>query len=293
MTNTAENATRNTTQNTTRNTQVRTVVVTGATGRTGSRVARAAEAAGLTVRAASRATGFDWWDASTWADTLRGADAAYLAHPSDVGAPGAADVVGALAREAVGLGVRRLVLLSARGEDQALPTEEALRASGADWTVVRAAWFAQNFSEGPLVAELRESGGLVFPADGVREPFLDVRDIADVVVRVLTSGDRYAERILTLSGARLLTFGEAVAEIAAATGRPLTYRAVSTRDYGEALAGFGVPPEEVAGMTEIFRTLLDGRNAHLSDGVREVLGRAPRDFGDFVREEAAAGTWKA
>lgn len=289
MTNTAENNT----QNTARNTQGMTVVVTGASGRTGSRVARAAEAAGLTVRAASRATGFDWWDRSTWAGTLRGADAAYLAHPSDVGAPGAAEAVGALAREAVGLGVRRLVLLSARGEDQALPTEEALRASGADWTVVRAAWFAQNFSEGPLVAELRESGGLVFPADGVREPFLDVRDIADVVVAALTSGDRYAGRTLTLSGARLLTFGEAVAEIAAATGRPLTYRAVSTRDYGEALVGFGVPREEVAGMTAIFDTLLDGRNAHLSDGVREVLGRAPRDFGDFVREEAAAGTWKA
>ncbi|MFD9934201.1 NmrA family transcriptional regulator [Streptomyces massasporeus] len=289
MTNTAEN----TAENTVRNTQGMTVVVTGASGRTGSRVARAAEAAGLSVRAASRATGFDWWDRSTWADTLRGADAAYLAHPSDVGAPGAAEAVGALAREAVGLGVRRLVLLSARGEDQALPTEEALHASGADWTVVRAAWFAQNFSEGPLVAELRESGELVFPADEVREPFLDVRDIADVVVAALTSGDRYVGRTLTLSGGRLLTFGEAVAEIAGATGRPLTYRAVSTRDYGEALVGFGVPPEEVAGMTAIFDTLLDGRNAHLSDGVREVLGRAPRDFGDFVREEAAAGTWKA
>ncbi|MFD9979502.1 NmrA family transcriptional regulator [Streptomyces massasporeus] len=283
----------NTAENTVRNTQGMTVVVTGASGRTGSRVARAAEAAGLSVRATSRATGFDWWDRSTWADTLRGADAAYLAHPSDVGAPGAAEAVGALAREAVGLGVRRLVLLSARGEDQALPTEEALHASGADWTVVRAAWFAQNFSEGPLVAELRESGELVFPADEMREPFLDVRDIADVVVAALTSGDRYVGRTLTLSGGRLLTFGEAVAEIAGATGRPLTYRAVSTRDYGEALVGFGVPPEEVAGMTAIFDTLLDGRNAHLSDGVREVLGRAPRDFGDFVREEAAAGTWKA
>ncbi|MGR4847723.1 NmrA family NAD(P)-binding protein [Streptomyces sp. LARHCF252] len=276
----------------TRNTQGMTVVVTGASGRTGSRVARAAEAAGLTVRGASRATGFDWWDRATWAATLSGADAAYLAHPSDVGAPGAAEAVGALAREAVGLGVRRLVLLSARGEDQALPTEEALHASGADWTVVRAAWFAQNFSEGPLVAELRERGELVFPADEVREPFLDVRDIADVVVTALTGGDEYVGRTLKLSGARLLTFGEAVAEIAGATGRPLTYRAVSTRDYGEAMVGFGLPPEEVAAMTGIFDTLLDGRNAHLEDGVREVLGRAPRAFTDFVREEAAAGTWK-
>jgi uncharacterized protein YbjT (DUF2867 family) len=296
MTNTAQdtagNATENMAENAARDPRSMTVVVTGASGRTGSRVARAAEAAGLTVRATSRATGFDWWDGSTWADALRGADAAYLALPSDVGAPGAAEAVGALGREAVGLGVRRLVLLSARGEDQALPTEEALHASGADWTVVRAAWFAQNFSEGPLVAELRERGELVFPAGEVAEPFLDVRDIADVVVTALTSGDRYAGRTLTLSGARLLTFGQAVAEIAGATGRPLTYRAVSTRDYGEALVGFGVPPQEVAGLTEIFDTLLDGRNAHVSDGVRQVLGRAPRDFGDFVREEAAAGTWK-
>jgi uncharacterized protein YbjT (DUF2867 family) len=143
------------------------------------------------------------------------------------------------------------------------------------------------------VAELRERGELVFAADEVREPFLDVRDIADVVVTALTGGDRYVGQTLTLSGARLLTFGEAVAEIAEATGRPLTYRAVSTRDYGEALVGFGLPPEEAAAMTDIFDTLLDGRNAHVSDGVREVLGRAPRDFTDFVREEAAAGTWKA
>lgn len=269
-----------------------TLVVTGATGRTGSRVARAAETAGLTVRAASRATGFDWADRSTWADTLRGADAAYLVHPADVGAPGTAEAVGELAGTAVGLGVRRLVLLSARGEDQALPTEEALRASGADWTVVRAAWFAQNLGEGPLVAEVR-AGGLVFPAGEVAEPFVDVRDIAEVVVAAVTGGERYAGRTLSVTGPRLLTWGEAVAEIAAATGRPLTYRAVSARDYGEALLGFGVPPQEAGFLVELFETLLDGRNAHLEDGVRQVLGREPRDFAEFVREEAAAGTWKA
>ena len=184
-----------------------------------------------------------------------------------------------------------LVLLSARGEDQALPTEEALRASGADWTVVRAAWFAQNLSEGPLVAEVR-AGGLVFPAGEVAEPFVDVRDIAEVVVAAVTGGERYAGRTLSVTGPRLLTWGEAVEEIAAATGRPLTYRAVSARDYGEALLGFGVPPQEAGFLVELFETLLDGRNAHLEDGVRQVLGREPRDFAEFVREEAAAGTWK-
>lgn len=270
-----------------------TVVVTGASGRTGSRVAQAAERAGLTVRAASRARGFDWHDRSTWADVLRGADAAYLVYPTDVGAPDAADAVGRLAREAVALGVRRLVLLSSRGEERALPTEEALRASGAGWTVVRAAWFAQNFSEGPLVEGLRQSGELVFPGGEVREPFVDLPDVADVVVKTLTEGDRYLGKVLDVSGPRLLTFREAVAEVGRAAGRELTYTPVPAREYGQQLAGFGVPPQEVAFLVELFETLLDGRNAHLSDGVREVLGREPRDFAEYARESAGAGVWKA
>ncbi|MET8033364.1 NmrA family transcriptional regulator [Streptomyces sp. NPDC005345] len=276
----------------TENTRNMKVLVTGATGRTGTRVAAAARAAGLTVRPGSRATGFDWDEPSTWAGALAGAGAAYLVHPTDVGSPAATEAVGALAREAVGLGVRRLVLLSSRGEEQALATEEALRSSGADWTVVRAAWFAQNFSEGPLVEGLCH-GELVFPAGEVREPFVDVRDIADVVVAVLTGGGRYTGREVEVSGPRLLTFREAVAEISAATGAAMTYTPVSAREYGEVLAGFGVPAEEVTFLVELFGSLLDGRNAHLSDGVPEILGRAPRDFAEFAREAAAAGAWKA
>ncbi|MEV7996898.1 NAD(P)H-binding protein [Streptomyces sp. NPDC086077] len=268
-----------------------TVVVTGASGRTGSRVARAARAAGLEVRPASRAQGFDWADRSTWAPALRGADAAYLVHPGDVGSPEATLAVGLLAHEAVALGVRRLVLLSARGEVQARPTEEALRESGADWTVVRSAWFMQNFSEGPLVEGLRLGGELVFPGGAVREPFVDLRDVADVVVAALAAGDRYVGLGIDVTGPRLLTFGEAVAEVAKAAGRELTYRPVPAAEYGARLAAFGEPPEVVELLVDVFETLLDGRNAHLSDGVRQVLGREPRDFRTFATEAAAAGTW--
>ncbi|WP_331461975.1 hypothetical protein [Streptomyces sp. KMM 9044] len=110
------------------------------------------------------------------------------------------------------------------------------------------------------------------------------------MVAALTGGERYARRNLTVTGPRLLTFGEAVAEIARATGRELTHRAVSAQGYGEALTGFRVPPEEAGFLTGVFATLLDRRNAQA--GVRQVLGREPRDSADFVREEAAAGTWR-
>ncbi|MGW7082137.1 NmrA family NAD(P)-binding protein [Streptomyces sp. NPDC054871] len=276
----------------TQSTQGMTVLVTGASGKTGRRVAEAAEAAGFTVRAASRsgAVRFDWYDPSTWEDALRGADAAYLAYQPDVGAPGAGEAVGALARQAVALGVRRIVLLSARGEDQAEPTERAVRESGAEWTVVRASWFAQNLSEGHLLDGMRE-GELVFPAGEVLEPFIDTRDIADVVVAVLRPNSGYEGRVVEVSGPRLLSFRDAVAEIAAAAGREIRYVPVSAREYGGALAEFGVPEEETEFLIELFETNLDGRNARLSEGVREILGREPRDFADFAREHAAV--WKA
>ncbi|MFI7011119.1 SDR family oxidoreductase [Streptomyces sp. NPDC050145] len=273
----------------------RTVLVTGATGRTGGRVAEAARAAGLEVRAASRsgAVRFDWADPATWDAALDGADGAYLAYPSDIGAPDAAPAVGALARRAVELGVTRLVLLSARGEDQARPAEEAFLAAGGRATVLRCAWFHQNFSEGPLAEQV---GGpeLVFAAPPeLREPFLDVRDIADVAVAVLRDpAGRWAGRALDLTGPELLTWGEALAAVAAATDTEKAYVGVPAAAYGDALRGFGVPEEEVGFLVELFETLLDGRNAALSGDVERVLGRAPRRFSEFAARAASAGAWK-
>ncbi|MEV1024832.1 NAD(P)H-binding protein [Streptomyces sp. NPDC050264] len=272
-----------------------TVLVTGATGRTGRRVAEAARAAGLTVRSASRtgAVRFDWADPVTWDAALRGADGAYLAYPSDIGAPGAAEAVGELARRAVALGVRRLVLLSARGEDRARPAEEALRAPGAEWTVLRCAWFQQNFSEGPLLDRVRGPEPAFAAPDALREPFLDVRDIAEVAVAVVREPTgRYAGEVLELTGPELLTWGEALSAVARATGAAKRYVAVPVRDYGAALGGFGVPEEEARFLVELFGTLLDGRNASVTDDVARVLGHGPRPFGAFATEAAAAGTWK-
>ncbi|MFF3705036.1 NmrA family NAD(P)-binding protein [Streptomyces phaeochromogenes] len=276
----------------TENTRNETVLVTGASGKTGRQVAESAKAAGFDVRAASRSSEvrFDWYDSSTWAEALRGADAAYLAYTPDIGAPGAAENIAALARLAQELGVRRLVMLSARGERQAEPAERALRESGAEWTVVQADWFFQNFSEGLLLEGVR-SGEFVFPAGEVKVPFIDTRDLADVVVKALTDSS-YAGRTLEITGARLLTFREAMAEITAAAGREIRYVPVPTKEYGAILAGFGLPPEEVAFMEEVFDGLLDGGNARSTETVRQVLGRAPRDFTDFARELAATGVWK-
>ena len=273
------------------NTSRQTVLVLGGTGKTGRRIAARLTDAGWPVRIGSR-TGeprFDWEDPTTWAPALHGTGAAYLAYYPDVADPGAADTLRAFAEQAVRTGTRRLVLLSARGVDATLPAERAVAVDGAEWTVIRASWFFQNFSEG-ILRDGVLGGEIVFPAGDVQEPFIDVDDIAEVAVAALT-GDGPAGRILDLTGPRPLTFADAAAEIARASGREVRYVPVSAKEYGAMLGGHGLPDDLVAFLTELFGTLLDGRNAHVTDGVRRALGREPRDIADFAREAAADGTW--
>jgi uncharacterized protein YbjT (DUF2867 family) len=216
---------------------------------------------------------------------------AYLCYSPDVAAPGAADTIGDLAALAVRRGVRRLVLLSGRGDVEARRAELAVQRSGAAWTVVRSSWFAQNFSEGMFgPAVLR--GEVALPVDGVPEPFVDVDDVAEVATAALT-GDGHDGQVYELTGPRLLTFADAVGEVARASGRAVRFRTITVRELEAGLAAQGVPAPVIDLTRHLFTDVLDGRNASMADGVRRALGREPRDFTDYARATAAAGAWDA
>jgi uncharacterized protein YbjT (DUF2867 family) len=266
-------------------------LIIGGTGKTGRRVAERLERRSIPTRIGSRSADppFDWEDRDTWAGALEGARAAYISYYPDIAIPGAVEAVSALAATALEHDVRRLVLLSGRGEEEAQRAERAVRESGADWTIVRCSWFSQNFSEG-FFAEAVAAGEVVLPVTSVPEPFVDVEDIADVAALALAE-DGHEGQVYELTGPRMLTFEQAVGEIAAATGREISYVPVSLEEYEAGAREQGEPEEIVGFLTYLFGEVLDGRNAVLTDGVQRALGRAPRDFSEFVHEAAAAGVW--
>jgi uncharacterized protein YbjT (DUF2867 family) len=292
------------------NTRQEPTLVLGGTGKTGRRVVERLRARGLPVRVGSRsgAPPFDWEDPSTWAPVLEGVGSAYVSHHLDA-VPGAAETVGSFADLAVKSGVARLVLMSGRGEEEADRVERAVRDSGAELTVLRSTWFAQNFSE-EYWRDYVLSGEVALPAGDTPEPFVDVDDLADVAVAALTD-DRHIGQVYELTGPRLLTFEEAVDEIARAVGREIRYVPVSISEFGAAAAAAaprrssaadpaptrsseqGVPGEVIDLLTYLFGEVLDGRNAHLADGVQRALGRQPKDFSDYARDAAATGIWDA
>lgn len=269
----------------------RPVLVTAGTGKTGRRVAERLAWLGVPHRVGSRRgePPFDWDDESTWPAALDGMGAAYVAYVPDLAAPGGRETVRRFTEAALERGVTRLVLLSGRGEPVARAAEDDLRASGAAWTIVRAAWFNQNFGEHFLYEQVLE-GAIALPAGDVAEPFVDAEDLADVAVAALTD-DRHVGEVYEVTGPRLLTFADAAASISRALGRPVTYVPVSAEEYRAGALAAGLPPAEVDALVDLFATVLDGRNASLADGVQRALGRPARDFDDYARATAAAGVW--
>jgi uncharacterized protein YbjT (DUF2867 family) len=267
------------------------VLVVGATGKTGRRVVDRLRNHGVTVRAGSRSgdTRFDWEIPESWGPALQGASAAYITYYPDLAAPGATDAIEAFCERAVDAGVDRLVLLSGRGEEEAQRCEEIVQKTGDRWTVVRASWFSQNFSEGAFV-DLVRSGEVALPAGDVPEPFVDADDIADVVTAALTE-DGHDGQLYEVTGRRLLTFAEAIDEISRAAGRQLRYIEVPSDAFASGMREAGEPEDVVVFLQYLFGEVLDGRNAHLTDGVQRALGRPPRDFADYVTTAAASGVW--
>ncbi|WP_018348621.1 NAD(P)H-binding protein [Longispora albida] len=267
------------------------ILVTGATGKTGRRVLDRLTERGVAVRAGSRTASpaFDWADRGTWAAALDGVTAAYVSYFPDLAVPGADQDIAAFTTLAAEKGVKRLVLLSGRGEHEAEACEKLVQESGLEWTVVRASWFNQNFSESFLL-EAVQSGEMALPVGAVTEPFADVDDIADVAVAALTE-DRHNGEVYEVTGPRLLSFAQIAHELTQATGRTVTYIPVTIEDYVAVLKQAEVPADFIGLFEYLFTQVLDGRNSSLTDGVQRALGREPRDFTDYAKATAATGIW--
>lgn len=271
-----------------------TNLIIGGTGKTGRRVASLLQDRGLPVTSLSRPA-FDWTDRTTWSAIERPADSAYVTFVPDLAFPGAPETVAEAVERMARAGVRRIVLLSGRGEAEAQRAEallaEVAEKYDASWGVVRCAFFMQNFDESLFAAPLA-AGHLAFIAGEVREPFVDLADVAEVAVAIMT-GEAPANRVYELTGPRLMTFADATAEVAAATGSPIAYEQISDARLVDDLVQFGFPAQEAGGLVELFAHILDGHNAHLADGVQEALGRPATDFVDYARRAAATGVWGA
>ena len=277
-----------------------TILVTGATGKTGRRLTEALKAMDVIVRAASRRpsadqVAFDWQVSSTYPAVVRDVDAIYLVPPAMVEDP--APIVAPFLAAARRAEVRKVVLVSSMGAG--FPKEppgsgrrklEALvRDSGLDWTILRPSGFLQNFSEGFLLPAIR-GGAIPNPAGDGKVAMVDAGDIAAVAAAVLTGGARHGGQVYDVTGPSLIDFAEIAEIIARAADRPVVIRPMSSPQFLAMLEGAGVPSNYAAMLLRDQEAIRDGAAETISDTVQSLVGRRARSLVEYAAD--AADAWR-
>ena len=267
------------------------ILIIGKNGKTGERVDQRLQSMGYKTRSVSRSSkpSFDWDDSATWKAALEGTEAAYVTYQPDLAVPKAESTIREFVRVAGEAGLKHIVLLSGRGEDGAQRAENVLQSSGIEWNIVRASWFAQNFSESFMLDQILE-GELVLPAGDTAEPFIDIDDIADVAVAALTRPE-LRNKLFEVSGPRAMTFSQCMEEISDAIGYQVKFTRVPVDAYIAALKEQGMPEDMQWLLRELFTVVFDGRNSQVMSGVEEALGRPATDFKVYVQKAIQSGVW--
>jgi uncharacterized protein YbjT (DUF2867 family) len=272
--------------------QANNILVTCGTGKTGRRVVDRLKTRDITARIGSRAgvPPFDWENPETWAGVLDGMDTVYINYHPDLAIPGARKAIEEFTSQAVKGGIQKMVLLSGKGEKEAELCEQVVMNAGTDWTIVRASWFNQLFSEAFLLDPIL-AGYVDLPGEEALVPFVDADDIADVVVESLLD-DKHVGQTYELTGPRQLTFKQVTEEISNATGRDIVFNSITIEEYEKMLKEYQVPEGVIWLISYLFtEVLLLSSNSVVTNDIQKVLGRKAKDFTEYARETASTGIW--
>lgn len=258
-------------------------LVIGATGKTGSRVYKGLKALGFAPKGASRNgdVTFDWDDPTTWATALDGVDAVYLTYYPDLAVPKAPGDISKFCALANMKGVRHITMLSGRAEPAAQICENIVMQSGISWTVIRASWFDQNFSEG-LFRQFIMDGTIALPVTTITEPFVDIDDIAEIAIESLT-GEKHSGQLYEVTGPDLISFGDIADKFTEHLNRKIRFESISMPEFERRLNHAGVPQDAIEALIYLFGEVLDGRSESITDGVERALGRPAGSFDDYIR----------
>ncbi|KFF05482.1 Rossmann-fold NAD(P)-binding domain-containing protein [Flavobacterium reichenbachii] len=272
--------------------ETKKILLLGGNGKTGRRAAHLLDKINnVEVRIGSRNENpsFDWENPETWLEAIKGIDTVYITFQPDLALPGAPEIIRKFTKLASENGVGKMVLLSGRGEKEAQICEEIVKSTAKEWTIVRASWFNQNFSESIFLEPIL-AGRVALPQSHILEPFTDADDIAALVVEALLY-EQHNGKTYELTGPRLLNFEQAVAEIAKVTGREIIFQPISIEEYVNMLREYQVPEDMIWLVNYLFSQVLDGRNSSITNDIEKVLGRKALDFTEYAKKTAHTGIW--
>ena len=273
-------------------------LVIGASGQIGSEVVRLIKAEGQRVRATTskkpkeaESVQLDLATGEGLREAFAGVDRAFILSP-----PPYADqhkILSPLIQEAKRRGLKKVVLMTAYGANavETSPFRRAeieLEKSGLNYNIVRPNWFMQNFAS-YWVQGIKDQGKILLPAGTAKTSFIDTKDVAAVIAKLLTS-DALNNKAFDLTGPEALDHSQIAKAISEVTGRKIEYVEIEPSDLKKGLLSAGLPEDYSDFLLMILSFLKQGYNAGVTDTVKEILGREPHTFLQVAKENKLAWT---
>lgn len=276
-----------------------TILITGGTGTTGRRVAAQLSNRAIHYRVATRSpkgpsnVHFDWTESATWAPALKDVTRIYLVAPSGVAEP--LPVMIPFMELAIQSGVKRFVLLSASSLEAGGPMMGAvhtwLRDHSAEWVVLRPTWFMQNFSEGQLLAPIREDRAIYTATGDGWIGFIDADDIATVAVEALTQTTCVSGDII-LTGPQALSYDDVANTLSTVLDQTIRHHHLSAAELvARHMQHANLPKAYTQTLAQMDSNIAAGSEYRTTDAVLHMTGRPPRALKDFVA--ANADVWRS
>ncbi len=247
---------------------------------------------------------FNFGDRSTWHDALQGVSVLFLLFP--LPHPKTARLwMAPFVQAAAEAGVQHIIYVSVPNADQLkfVPhyhVEKAVRECGVPFTILQAAFFAQNLSRDITThaLDIADSDELFVPAGKGVTSFIDSRDVAEVAVKIMREPQPHRGKTYVLTGPEQLSYHDVEAMISEVAGRRIKYTNPSLPRFVHRLRKRGLTWDVYGFMVIVYTLTRFGKNAPQTDALEQLLGRPPttmrqyledyRNFWDPDSEEIAA-----
>jgi len=270
------------------------VLLTGGTGITGSRIAAELVGRGIKPRVASRQpkpgqVRFDWLEAETYAAAVEGIESVYLIAPS-----GISDCLTAIRpflELSIAAGVKRFVFLSSSSVPEGGPllgqVHQYLRQRVPSWVVLRPSWFMQNFSERAHRDTILQQGAIFSATGSGKIPFIDAADIAAAAVEALTD-ESFPNSDPILTGPDLLNYADVAEILTKLAVRPVRYHPLKEHELAASFEKSGLPQHYARLLASLDIAIANGSEARLTAEVERITGRKPNSFQEFAQRARPA-----
>lgn len=273
------------------------ILITGASGKTGSAIAQRLRSSGARLRLARRSVTtpgaedvrFDWHDPTTFEAALSDVERIYILAPTGDNAP--LRLVAPFIDKALLAGVKRFVLLSSTQLHEGGPAmgqiHAYLRQVASEWAVLRPSWFMQNFINEPHLSTIVNEGAIYSATADGRAPFVSIEDIAEVGARVLFQNSA-PEHDLMITGPELLGYDNIARTIGEVTGRSIRHVRLTEKELSARYVRFGLPEDYADTLAGLDGLIASGMEENLSDVVPRIAGRPGISFSNFAKSHTAS-----